>query len=65
MEFAQLAFDLALGLQLSDWMHIRRDFELQAFNIVETVIDYGDISSWTKCFSVMLCLGVVPIESCV
>jgi hypothetical protein len=30
-------------------MTLRRDFELQTFNIVETVIDNGDFGSWTKC----------------
>ena len=33
---------LLWGLQLSDWMNLRRDFELWAFYIVETVIDYRD-----------------------
>ena len=30
-------------------MNVRRDFELWAFSIVETAIDYGDFGSWTKC----------------
>jgi hypothetical protein len=37
------------GLQLSDWMNLRRDLELRTFNIVETTIDYEDFESWTKC----------------
>ena len=32
---------LLWGLQLSDWMNLRRDIELWTFNIVETAIDYG------------------------
>ena len=40
---------LLWGLQLSDWMNLRRDFELWTFNIVETAIDYEDFESWTKC----------------
>jgi hypothetical protein len=30
-------------------MNLRRDYELWAFNIVETAIDYGGFGSWTKC----------------
>jgi hypothetical protein len=30
------------GLQLHDWMTLRRDFELWNFNIFETGIDDGD-----------------------
>jgi hypothetical protein len=37
------------GLQLSDWMNLRRDLELWIFNIVENAIDYEDLKSWTKC----------------
>ena len=37
------------GLQLSDWMNLRRDLELWIFNVVETAIDYEDFKSWTKC----------------
>ena len=40
---------LLWGLQLSDWMNLRRDFELWTFNIVVTAIDYEDFESWTKC----------------
>ena len=40
---------LLWGLQLSDWIDLRRDFELWTFNIIETAIDYGDFGSWTKC----------------
>ena len=38
-----------LGLQLSDWMNLRRDFELWTFNILETAIDYENFESWTEC----------------
>ena len=41
-------FLLIPGLQLSDWMDLRRDFELWTFNIVETAVDYRDFGSWTK-----------------
>ena len=46
LKFAQL---LLWGLQLSDRMDLRRDFELWTLNIVETARDYGDVGSWTKC----------------
>jgi hypothetical protein len=36
-------------LQLSDWMNIKRDFELWIFDIVETAIDDGDFGSCTNC----------------
>ena len=39
---------LLWGLQLSDWMNLRRDLELWTFNIVETAIDCKDFESWTK-----------------
>jgi hypothetical protein len=48
LEFAQQVSCLALGLQLSDWMNLRRDFEFWTFNVVETAIDYGDLGSWNK-----------------
>jgi hypothetical protein len=39
-------YDLLLNFDFigdySDWIHLRRDFELWTFNIVETAIDYGD-----------------------
>jgi hypothetical protein len=37
------------GLQLRDSMNFRRDLELSTFNIVETVIDYENFWSWSKC----------------
>jgi hypothetical protein len=37
------------GLQLSDWINLRRDLEFWTFNIVETAVDYEDFESWTKC----------------
>jgi hypothetical protein len=40
---------LIWGLELSDWMNLRRDFEAWTFIIVETAIDYWDFGSWTKC----------------
>ena len=40
---------LLWGLQLSDWMNLRRDLELWTVNIVKSVIDYEDFGSWTKC----------------
>ena len=39
---------LLWGLQLSDWMNLRRGLELRTFNIVEIAIDYEDFKSWTK-----------------
>jgi hypothetical protein len=36
---------LSWRLQLSDWMHLKRDFELWTFNFVEISIDYGDFGS--------------------
>ena len=53
------------GLLISDWMDLRRDFEIWNFNIVETAMDYGDFGSWTKCIFIMLWLGIAPINSCV
>jgi hypothetical protein len=47
---------LPWGLQLSDWTHLRRDFEHRTFNFVKTAIDYGDFGSWTKC-TFLLCYG--------
>jgi hypothetical protein len=47
LEFAQQVSYLDSGLQLSDWMDLRRDFELWTFDIV-TAIDYEDFGSWTK-----------------
>ena len=55
---------LLWGLQLSDWMNLRRDLELWTFNIVETAIDYEDFGSWTKCICIMLCLSMAPTDSC-
>jgi hypothetical protein len=40
---------LLWGLQLSNWMNVRRDFELWTFNIIEAVMDYGGFGSWSKC----------------
>ena len=45
LEFAHLVSCLALGIITSDWMNLRRHFELWTFNIVETAIDYGDFES--------------------
>jgi len=42
LKSAQLVSCSAWGLQLSDWLNLRRDFELWTFNIVETGIDYRD-----------------------
>ena len=39
---------LLWGLQLSDWINLRRELELWTVNVVETAIDYGDFKSWTK-----------------
>ena len=36
-------FLLIPGLQLSDWMDLRRDFELWTFNIVDTVQTIGTL----------------------
>ena len=41
---------LLWGLQLSDWMNLRRGLELQTFNIVEIAIHYEDFKSWTKVY---------------
>ena len=54
---------LIWGLQLSDWIDLRRDFELWIFNIVDTVIDYGDFGSWTKYTFIVLWLDMAPIDS--
>jgi hypothetical protein len=43
-------------------MDLRRDFELWTFNIVETAIDYGDFGIGLNEF-IMLCLGMLPIDS--
>jgi hypothetical protein len=32
---------LLWGLQISDWVNLRRNFELWTFNIVETSTDWG------------------------
>ena len=56
---------LLWGLQLSDWMNLRRDLELWTFNTVETTINYGDSRSWINVFGIMLCLYMAPIDSCV
>jgi len=46
LEFAHLVSCLALGgLQLCDWMDLRRDFELWTFNTVDITINYGDFGS--------------------
>jgi hypothetical protein len=34
-------------------MHLRRDLELWTFNLVETVTDYGNFGSWTKCIFII------------
>jgi hypothetical protein len=52
------------GLQLRDFMTLRRDFELQTFNIVETIIDYGTPEIELNVFCIMLWLGMAPIDSC-
>ena len=49
LEFVQLVSCLELELQLSNWINLRRDFELWILNIVETAIGYGEFRSWTKC----------------
>ena len=66
-EVAQLVPVLLWGLQLSDWMNLRRDLELWIFNIVETAIDYEDFKSWTKCILhyAMFKYTPHPIDSCV
>jgi hypothetical protein len=56
LESAQLVSCLGLGLQLSDWMDLRRYFELWNFNIDEAAIDYEDFGTWTKC-TFLLCYG--------
>jgi hypothetical protein len=49
LEFAKLVPILLWGLQLSDWINLRRDLELQTFTTVETVIDYESFGCWNKC----------------
>ena len=34
---------------MSDWLDLRRDFELWTFNIVDTAIDHENFGNWTKC----------------
>jgi hypothetical protein len=41
LEFAQLVW--IWGLQLGEWMNLRRDPELWTFNTVETAIDFEKI----------------------
>ena len=53
------------GLQLSDWMNLRRNFELWTYNTVETVIDYGTFEVGLNVFFIMLWLGMATIDSCV
>jgi hypothetical protein len=48
LEFTQLVSDLSLGINLSNWMNIRRDFGLWTFNIFETAIDNEDFERWAK-----------------
>ena len=50
-------------LQVSDWMDLRRDFELKTCNIVDTAIKYGVFGSYTEYtfYYVMAIYG--PIES--
>ena len=60
LEFAQLVFCLALGITVNDWMNLRRDFELWNFNIVDTVLDYEDFVSWTKCTFVLCYFLIWP-----
>jgi hypothetical protein len=36
---------LIQGLQLSNWIDLRRDFELWTFDIVDIAINYGDFGS--------------------
>jgi len=54
LEFAQLVSCPDLGTKLSDWMNLRRDFNLWTFNIVETAIDYEDFGSWSKCIFLVM-----------
>jgi hypothetical protein len=48
LEFAQLVSCLALGLDLSDLINLRRDFEYWTFNILGTAIYHGDFGSCTN-----------------
>ena len=45
---------------LSDWMNLRRNFELWTSNIVATVIDYGTFEVGLNVFCIMLWLGMAP-----
>ena len=48
---------------LSDWMNLRRNFELWTSNIVATVTDYGTFEVVLNVFCIMLWLGMAPIDS--
>jgi hypothetical protein len=50
-------FDFYRGLQLSDWMNLRKDFELWTFN-VETTVDYRTFEVGLMYFA--LWLGMAP-----
>ena len=57
---------LLWGLQLSDWMNLRRDLELWTFNIVETAMTMRTLKVGLNTFCIMLCLSMPPpIDSCV
>ena len=45
-------------LQVSDWMDLRRDFELRTFNIVDTAIKYGVFGSYTE-YTLFLCYSCI------
>lgn len=53
------------GLQIKDCLNLRRDFDLWTFNTLETIIDYGNFWSYTKCVFIMLWLGMTPKDTCV
>jgi hypothetical protein len=54
-----------MGLQLSNGMNLRRDFELCSFNIFGTSIDNEDFKSWIKCILHYAVARYAYIDSCV
>jgi hypothetical protein len=56
---------LLWGFQLSDWMNLRREFELWTFNIVGTAIDCGNLEVGLNVCFYLLWRDMAPTDSCV
>jgi len=50
------------GLELRDWLNLRRDFKLWTFNIVQTAIYFGEFEFERNTFCIILYLRVTPID---